>query len=189
MPLNPNEQKLYRRNLTLIITLSVLIGTLLLSFYGRYQAEKQPKAAQVRVVEVHDGDTISVILDGKREKVRLIGIDAPELGQKPWGQRSKKHLKELLDLSGWTVSLEFDVEKRDKHGRLLCYIRTSDGMMLNIQMLKDGYAMLFTVPPNIRYVDELRKAQHEAREKGLGIWSSKGLRESPSEYREKHPRL
>lgn len=138
---------------------------------------------------MHDGDTLSVILDGKRERVRLIGIDAPELGQRPWGRRAKNHLRDILSDSKWTVSLEFDVERRDKHGRLLSYLWTSDGRMLNSQMVEDGYALLYTIPPNVRYVDELRKAQYEARTKGLGIWGSKGLKKTPQEYRREHPRL
>ncbi|MBM4129381.1 MAG: thermonuclease family protein, partial [Nitrospira sp.] len=50
------------------------------------------------------------------------------------------------------------------------------------------YAMLYTIPPNVRHIDELTKAQHEAREKKIGIWGNRGLKEVPSEYRKKHPR-
>ena len=149
----------------------------------------QPKTEYVRVVRVNDGDTITVLWAGKREKVRLIGIDAPELQQSPWGQRSKKYLSELLKASQWTVSLEFDVEKKDVHGRLLSYVWTSDKRMINVQILRDGYAMLYTFPPNIRYVDEFRKAQEEARGESVGIWGREGLEESPREYRKEHPRL
>ena len=56
-------------------------------------------------------------------------------------------------------------------------------------MVKNGYAMLFTIPPNVRYAAELRAAQREAREKRLGIWSSEGLRERPGDYRREHPRM
>lgn len=173
-------------------TITILISAILLSLfslYGRYHADSQPKTSPVKVVEVHDGDTISVFFDGRREKVRLIGIDAPEFDQKPWGQKAKRHLMELLSNSKWSVTPESDVEKRDKHGRLLCYVWLPDGRMINLQMLKDGYAMLFTIPPNIKHVDELRKAQREARDKDLGIWGRDGLKETPREYRKEHPRL
>lgn len=140
----------------------------------------------VRVIKVHDGDTISVILNGRKEKVRLIGIDAPEIKQRPWGTRARKHLEKMLMASNRTVILEFDVERRDKYGRLLCYIFTPDRKMLNIQMVKNGYAVLLTIPPNIRYVDELRSAQNEAKQYKRGIWGTKGLRESPGDYRKKH---
>jgi len=163
---------------------------LLFSLYGRYQTKTESKTGYVKVIEVNDGDTITVLFDGKRERVRLIGIDAPELRQGPWGQKAKRHLQELLTISQGTVSLEFDIEKRDIYGRLLSYVWTTDRkMMINLQMLRDGYAMLFTVPPNIRYVDEFKKAQDEARRKDLGIWGKGRLKETPREYRKEHPRL
>jgi micrococcal nuclease len=178
-----------RRILGIIIGLTASIVLLLFSLFGRYYAETQSKTEYVRVVGVNDGDTITVIWGGKREKVRLIGIDAPELWQSPWGQRSKQYLSELLKTTQWSVYLEFDVEKRDIHGRLLSYVWTSDKRMINVQVLSEGYAMLYTFPPNIRYVDEFKKAQEEARRKGLGIWGRGGLKETPREYRKEHPRL
>ena len=173
----------------IVVGLTASIALLLVSLYGRYQGQTQPKAEYVRVVEVNDGDTITVLWDGRRERVRLIGIDAPELEQRPWGQKAKRYLKDLLNASQWTVSLEFDVEKTDKYGRLLSYVWTRYRRMVNVQMLGEGYAMLFTFPPNVRYVDEFRRAQDEAKRKGLGIWGRGGLRETPREYRKEHPRL
>ena len=178
-----------KKMLRITIGLTASFVLLLFSLYGRYQAETQSKQDYVRVVGVNDGDTITVLLEGKREKVRLIGIDAPEFQQSPWGQKSKKYLSDLLKTSQWTVSLEFDIEKRDVHGRLLSYIWTPDKRMVNVQMLSEGYAMLYTFPPNIRYVDEFKKAQEVARKKGLGIWGQGGLKETPWEYRKGHPRL
>ncbi len=141
----------------------------------------------VRVVRVHDGDTISVMMGRKKERVRLIGIDAPEMGQRPWGGRAKRHLEELLG-DGQLVSLEFDVERRDKYRRLLAYVRIPDGTFINLRMIKDGYAVLFTFPPNVRHVNELREAQRYAREKRLGIWGKDGLKETPLDYKRTHPR-
>jgi micrococcal nuclease len=140
------------------------------------------------VVTVHDGDTVTVTIGRKKEKVRLIGIDAPELGQRPWGEMAKRHLGKVLDLYGHAVNLELDVQQRDDYGRLLAYLRTRDGNLINLQMLKDGYAVLFTVPPNVKHVNELRDAQRYAREKGLGIWGRNGLKEMPGDYRKRHPR-
>lgn len=150
---------------------------------------KQAAEASSTVVTVHDGDTISVVTGGKQEKVRLIGIDAPEIGQKPWGYEAKKHLEKLLGFSGGEVTMEFDLEKRDKHGRLLAYLRLKDGRLLNLLMVKNGYALLYTIPPNLKYVNELREAQSEAREKRLGVWSAEGLKERPQDYRRDNPRM
>lgn len=61
--------------------------------------------------------------------------------------------------------------------------------MINLLMLKNGYAMLFTFPPNVKYVNEFRAAQREARDGRLGIWSEEGLKERPGDYRRQHPRI
>lgn len=142
----------------------------------------------VPVVEVHDGDTVSVILGGKKERVRCIGIDAPELGQIPWGEKASEHMVSLLGDAGWRVELELDIERRDKYGRLLAYLRTSDGRIINQSMLENGYAVLFTVPPNVKYSRIFTASQKEARLKKLGIWGEEGLKENPRDYRRSHPR-
>jgi len=143
----------------------------------------------VSVIIVHDGDTVSVIRDKKQEKVRLIGIDAPEIGQKPWGGEAKRSLESILQTSGWKVRIEFDVEKTDQHGRMLAYVWTTDGSLINLKMIRGGYALLYTIPPNVKHAEEFKKAQAEARDKRLGIWSEDGLRERPQDYRRENPRI
>jgi micrococcal nuclease len=163
---------------------------LLLSFLFPGEAASAPGArtASAKLVAVHDGDTLSVIVGRKKERVRLIGIDAPELAQRPWGGHAKRHLKDLLGYTGTGLTLEFDVEKRDRYGRLLAYVRTGDNALVNLEMVRDGYAVLYTFPPNVKYVDLLREGQRYAREKGLGIWGRNGLKEMPKDYRREHPR-
>ncbi len=178
-----------RRIFRIIIGLTASVVLLFISLYGKYHDDPQSKTDCVKVIRVNDGDTITILWDRKKEKVRLIGIDAPELQQKPWGKRSRKYLSDLLKTSQWRVFLEFDLEERDIHGRLLSYVWISNKRMINIQMLSGGYAMLYTFPPNFRYVDEFKKAQEEARKKGLGIWGKGGLKETPREYRKEHPHL
>lgn len=142
----------------------------------------------VRVIAVHDGDTVSIIINNREERVRLIGIDAPELGQEPWGRRAKRKLQEIIRKSDRTVKIELDVEERDRYGRLLAYLWTKDGRLINEEMIKGGYAFLYTVPPNVRYVERLREAQEVASKRKIGIWGEKGLEERPSDYRSIHPR-
>ncbi|MBU4319633.1 MAG: thermonuclease family protein [Thermodesulfovibrionales bacterium] len=182
---------MHRRCLKTSTLFTILIAILLhsLCIYDNSLAFIKPaNPGYVRVIKVHDGDTVTIVLNSRKEKVRLIGIDAPEIKQRPWGTKARKHLEKMLTASNRKVTLEFDVERRDKHGRPLCYIFTPDRKMLNIQMVKDGYAVLLTLPPNIKYVDELRIAQNEARQHRRGIWGSSGLKETPSEFRKKHPR-
>ena len=128
---------------------------------------------QVRVVRVVDGDTIIVRLAGSNERVRYIGMDTPE-SVKPnspvecFGKAASAENERLV--GGRTVRLEFDVERRDRYGRLLAYIRRTDGSMVNELLLRRGYAMTLTIPPNVRYAERFLKAQRAAREAGRGLW-------------------
>lgn len=146
------------------------------------------------VTEVNDGDTVTAGLKSlagiaaQVERVRLIGIDAPELNQEPWGRRATRHLKRLIREGGGTVYLEFDVQDRDRHGRLLGYLWTKNGILLNERMIEDGLAVLFTSPPNVKYAERLTRAQEKAKAGARGIWGKGGLTASPSQWRRENPR-
>jgi micrococcal nuclease len=178
------------RRLTKILLIAALSCiSLVMGLTGKQGGEERSSApSTVEVVRVIDGDSVRVSVNGRRDEVRLIGIDAPEMGQRPWGRRAKEHLEDLLFGSSENPSIEYDVERRDKYGRLLAYVRTGDGRFVNEEMLRDGFAVLFTVPPNVRYMKEFRAAQESARDRGLGIWGKRGLREPPYDYRREHPR-
>ena len=109
---------------------------------------------QARVVRVVDGDTIEVQLpDGRREKVRYIGINTPGIhhptkGAQPGGAEAREMNRRLVE--GKTVDLEFDVQQRDKYGRLLAYVRTKDGTLVNTELVFRGFAGAATYPPNVK---------------------------------------
>lgn len=142
----------------------------------------------VLVENIYDGDTISAFVNGHFEKIRLIGIDAPEMGQRPWGRKAKECLRSLISATDSRISLEYDIERRDKYGRILAYIWTQYGQMINETMMKNGCAVLFTLPPNVKYAERLRAAQKKAQEYKAGIWGERGLQETPYDYRKKRPR-
>jgi micrococcal nuclease len=73
-------------------------------------------------------------------------------------------------LTGQRVRLELDVQHRDRYGRILAYVFLEDGTHLNAHLLEKGYALLMTVPPNVKYADEFYRLQVEAREAELGLW-------------------
>jgi micrococcal nuclease len=154
----------------------------------REQALAQPERREARVIKVYDGDTVLLLMDNKTYLTRLIGFDAPEMGQEPWGKKAREHLRTLLMDSGWDVSVETDMEKYDKYGRLLVYMWSEDRTFINERMLADGYAVLFTFQPNSKYADLFILAQRLAREKKSGIWGPDGLKEKPVDYKKKHPR-
>ena len=177
------------KKISILLITILTIASLLISRTGINRLEGKEKSGEsFRVERVNDGDTITVRIGRELERIRLIGIDAPEMGQEPWGLRAREHLKALINSSSRDVTLEYDVVRRDKYDRLLSYVWTKDRKMLNAEMLKDGYAVLFTFPPNVKHVDEFIKAEREAKEKKIGIWSKDGLKETPLAYKKKHPR-
>jgi micrococcal nuclease len=139
------------------------------------------------VTRVIDGDTIQL---ESGERVRLIGIDTPEIhvsdklhrdsqrsGQdartiKAMGKKAHEFTKALIE--GRRVSLEFDVEKYDIYDRLLAYVYLKDGTFVNAEIVKQGYASLMTFPPNVKYADVFLKFSQEAREQERGLWGDIG---------------
>ncbi len=170
-------------------TLRLLILVLLFGIFfpGPDLLLSAPSRKNVRIIAVNDGDTVTVIVHGKKQRCRLIGIDAPERGQEPWGVRAREHLRKLLKDRRWQASVETGLEPFDKYNRLLVYLWTSDNRLINEQMLLDGYAVLFTYQPNSKYAERFAAAQRLARERKNGIWGKDGLSESPLDYKKKHP--
>ncbi len=168
----------------------ILLLALLLSlfFFSVDRSIATQRSSNAQVNRVHDGDTVTLTMSGKTYRTRLIGIDSPEKGQEPWGRRAKEYLRRLIKESGGKVFVEMDVTKYDKYDRLLAYLWTPHGDLINEQMVRGGYAVLFTIQPNSAYADRFKKAQQDARSGKRGIWGPDGLREKPIQYRIKHPR-
>ena len=129
------------------------------------------------VVHIEDGDTIDVRIGDRVERVRYIGIDAPEVPHHDTdgtrGGEAAKRLNRAL-AGGRRVSLELDAEERDRYGRLLAYVRVGD-RMINLEMVRRGYARVLTIPPNTRYERRFEQAETEARVTGRGLWGSGDL--------------
>jgi endonuclease YncB( thermonuclease family) len=134
-------------------------------------------APQIRTVtRVVDGDTL--ILHGG-ERVRLIGVDTPETvhPRKPvqcYGREASKFTKRLAQ--GQTVRIEFDqanahVLHRDKYHRTLAYVYLSNGLLINREIIRQGYGYAYTHYP-FRYLEDFRAAEREARQNGRGLWKA-----------------
>jgi micrococcal nuclease len=130
------------------------------------------------VVRVVDGDTIVVSRGGAQERVRYIGVDTPET-VKPrtpvqcFGKKASAFNHRLVD--GRRVRLVVDAEERDRYGRLLAYVyRVDDGLFVNAELVRRGYATTLTIPPNVRYAERFRALAAEARRAGRGLWSACG---------------
>lgn len=139
------------------------------------------------VTEIVDGDTIHCKEDGEILNVRLIGIDAPESKLNPKtkndAERSSQDVETIMKMgrkatsfvkshlsTGETVKLEFDIQKQDRYGRTLAYLYLPDGSMLNELIVREGYAQVMTIPPNVKFQELFLTAQKDARENKRGLW-------------------
>lgn len=130
------------------------------------------------VSRIVDGDTF-YCADGL--KVRLIGIDAPERAQGRAAHESAAALRRLLP-AGARIRLEQDIGSRDRYGRTLAYAWTGDSLV-NEALVRDGWAFLLTVRPNVKYVKRLERAQKAARAAAAGLWREPGLACAPTDWR------
>jgi micrococcal nuclease len=133
---------------------------------------EERRAEENRAVEILDGDTIRL---SNGITVRYIGIDTPEEGE-PFYLEAKEANERLV--KGNTVRLEFDLQARDKYGRMLAYVYV-DTLMVNLRLLKEGLANIYPHPPNLRHLQKFCAVQKEAREEHLGVWSLPPLSREP----------
>lgn len=125
-----------------------------------------------------DGDTVE-LADGRL--VRYIGIDTPEVRRRvggrwvhdpePFGKEASVVNRALVE--GRRVRLEYDVQTHDRFGRLLAYVYVSDEdgeRMVNAELVREGFAQLLTIPPNVRYAGQFRALAAQARRDGRGFW-------------------
>jgi micrococcal nuclease len=168
----------------------ILLSGAIFYLIGSTCAKALPSREPVSIVQVIDGDTVVVQRGTKREHLRLIGIDTPEsrpnrraerqshdrgIDQRQiiqYGHQAANYTRSLLPKRS-TVFIEYDVDNRDHYQRLLGYLWLPNGKMVNQEIVRAGYAYLLTVPPNVRYREQLAKAFSEARKNQRGLWSSK----------------
>lgn len=148
-----------------------------LSNVAACQAPAPARTACV-IARVSDGDTFHCT-DGT--KVRMLTIDSPERGQGPsYGQATRALTRYLGHRR--TVQLERDVRPLDQYGRTLAYVWAGD-TLVNEAMVRDGWAVLYTLPPNVRYVDRIRRAERDARQHTRGLWADGEVSCRPAAFR------
>ncbi len=166
--------KLKNISILKIFAISFFVGSylFLLNFYFSHSLVKtnnSPNSVIKAVVRVLDGDTIETT-DGI--KVRLIGIDSPEIKNENnitecFAEEAKNRLESLV--LGKEVSLVKDISETDDYGRLLRYVY-SDSTLVNSLMVQEGYAVSSTFPPDTKYTSLLRSAQKVAQKNNAGLW-------------------
>ncbi|MBR8827206.1 MAG: thermonuclease family protein [Gomphosphaeria aponina SAG 52.96 = DSM 107014] len=167
--------------------INYLLATSLFLLLG-CQSANQRVGVTVKVERVVSGNTIEIIMQSGAsnliEKVRLIGIAAPDLKQDPWGVAAKKKLEELVGEKGGKVLLESDVETKDNFERRLAYL-WDNGILINEKLVEQGYVLAEVLPPNLKYKKPLLRAEEYARLMGYGIWNPTApMRLTPKEFRE-----
>ncbi|MEM7798504.1 MAG: thermonuclease family protein [Chloroflexota bacterium] len=120
------------------------------------------------VVRVIDGDTIEVVIAGQSARVRLIGMDAPEVGE-PFSADATEALSEML--MNRKVYLEKDVSETDSYDRLLRYVYLTDGTLVNEAMVETGQAIAIAYPPDTKYQTQLDAAEAKALSVEAGMWA------------------
>jgi micrococcal nuclease len=131
------------------------------------------RGVRVPVVEIVDGDTIEVLINGTAEPVRYIGVDTPEvdprIGVECFGHRASEFNADLV--SGETVRLVFDAERRDRYERLLAYVYLGE-RFVNAELVREGYATTLTIPPNDSFAGLFERLERAAGAGGRGLWGA-----------------
>lgn len=133
--------------------------------------------ANAEVRAVVDGDTIVVAFGDAEEHVRLIGIDTPETSRPDtpvecFGPESSAAAEALLP-RGTPVRIERDTELRDRYDRLLSYVyRANDGLFVNLELVRTGFADAYPYKPNVTYSAEFRDAADAAKAAKAGLWGT-----------------
>ena len=156
---------------------SIIIVSILSLFHTSvlYSADRKNNNIYYNVKKVVDGDTFW-IYDGSQKglKIRLIGVDAPESKNSRtkelayFGREASDYLTSLI--AGRKVRLEYDVGQFDKYGRTLAYVYLENGTFINATLVKNGYATVMTIPPNVKYADTFLKLERKARNQKRGLW-------------------
>lgn len=164
----------------LIFAIILIAGFIISRFTHAPTAAPSPTSEEAaglyEVTQIIDGDTITVTRDGAEEKVRLLGIDTPEVDEtrgpvECFGKEASAKTTSLL--TGESVSLETDPTQaeRDKYGRLLAYVYTADGALVNKILVEGGYAREYTYDKPYTYQADFKAAEKTARAKESGLWS------------------
>lgn len=155
---------------------------------GGCQSTSTPQGVTLSIERIVSGQTLEVVDSQKPTdstlRVQLIGVSAPDLRQRPWGEMARERLQEMIGEK--PVLLESDLEPKDQFDRQLAYV-WQDGKLLNEQLLKEGWALFRPRSLNRKYDRRLEQAQEYARVMGLGIWNQdQPLRLPPEQFRQQY---
>ena len=142
------------------------------------QTIQQPRHGVVAtIVKVVDGDTVDIDLNGRNERVRIIGVNTPETKHptKPiefFGPEASAYMTTLLP-KGTRVRIERDVEARDRYGRMLLYLYIdSNNLFINLDLVVRGYGKPMSIEPNTFHRNDFVRAASQAEVANVGFWKA-----------------
>ena len=142
-------------------------------------------AGQYQVLKVVDGDTIDIMYQGKKERIRMLCVDTPESvhpdqsRNTEMGRKASEYTKSRL--WGKYVDLELETKTRGNYGRLLAYV-ILDGENYNLELVRDGWSKYYTKYGfSERHHVEFMAAEAEAKAKGIGVWASESGSDPPGQ--------
>ncbi len=148
------------------------------------QGERETNRQKCKLIDVIDGDTISVLYNGEQASVRLIGVDTPESVHEDaernsiYGKLASEFTEDLLANLSY-VYIEFDVSMYDTYDRLLAYVYLNENDefegSINYLLVSEGYAINKEYQPNIKYASVLKKACDAAKKENKGLWNLEGI--------------
>ena len=181
-----DEDKIAKRfpTLSVVLGLALIVHGMLSALPAQSQRASAPPDSGL-VVVVYDGDTVKVrFADGGERKVRLIGIDSPEIDDSREEVRFMAFIAKrfaFLNLYRKNVHLAYDWELEDQYGRLLAYLTTEDGVLFNELILKEGFAFAYRKFPFRKdLMERFKAAETEARRAGKGLWRKESPLEVPA---------
>lgn len=162
------------------LVVAVFLG-LIVGYYLPHQPNNidlsKSEGQLCQVIKVIDGDTIKARIGGKVEKVRLLGINTPEVNssyrrQECFGPEASAEARKLLDGKKVYILPDPEAPNRGKYNRLLRYVFLPNGEFINADLIKDGYAFAYIYQP-IQFMDYFGSLEQKARKSRLGVWSNK----------------
>jgi len=156
-----------------IIVVAIILSGLIGYFFPHELTIKEVPVLY-RVVEVIDGDTVKVEMNGQIEIVRLLGIDTPEVStqytsEECYGKEASEKTKELLENKEIYLIPDPQSLDRDTYGRLLRYVFLPDGAFINAELIKEGYAFNYIYGP-FQFMEHFDYLEKQAKESRLGLW-------------------
>jgi micrococcal nuclease len=160
-----------------ILGIVAAVAIVVASREGNQAATRMEGAETAQVERVIDGDTVDLIIDGRRERARLIGVDAPESVSRDtpdqcFGAEASTALTGLLPADS-LVRIVRDREARDRFGRLLLYVyRAEDELFVNEWLVSNGYADTLFIEPNTTFRSLFTERRNAARSAPIGLWAA-----------------